>query len=425
MSESDYKLLVVDDNEMNRDMLSRRLQRIGYQVGLAVDGDDALSKLDSEPFDLVLLDIMMPGKDGYQVLEIMKQHSHWSRIPVIMLTAVLDKSQVIRCLKLGADNYVAKPFDMEALKTRIQTALAKTNGKGASNMGLEGNTTGQGKQSQAENTTFDDLLLRLKNGNLEFPALPDVAFKMIALLEREDVSLNEIGTFIKVDPAITTMVIKVANSAFYRGVTPIVQVEDALARIGLSRIAQSLMPIITAGMFNAESPQFQKLITRTWQHSLSSAMYAKLIGKATQYPNPEMLFTLGMFHDIGELFLLEVLQELSNDRNIEDETQVLKLLDQLHTIFGETLIRRWELPQIFVDVVGRHHKNNFEIDQQREVQIIVLADTIALQQQAIAEGGGELSIPEAQLAMVGLNPESLDRLMAEASVEIDAAETGI
>ena len=98
-------ILVVDDNENNREMLQRRLEREGYhEVTLATDGAAALALLESRPFDLVLLDIMMPGINGYQVLEAMKSDPARRDIPVIMISALDDMTSVIRCIELGAED---------------------------------------------------------------------------------------------------------------------------------------------------------------------------------------------------------------------------------------------------------------------------------------------------------------------------------
>lgn len=118
-------LLVVDDNEMNRDMLSRRLQRQGYTVDVAVNGREALAMLRASKFDLVLLDIMMPEMNGYEVLETMKADESLRYIPVIMITAVDDVESVARCIELGAEDYLPKPFNSILLKARIGASLEK------------------------------------------------------------------------------------------------------------------------------------------------------------------------------------------------------------------------------------------------------------------------------------------------------------
>ena len=118
-----YSLLVVDDNEMNRDLLSRRLERQGYRVTVAVDGRQALEFLNREPFNLVLLDLMLPEMNGYQVLEHLKADDSLSHIPVIMTTALDEADGKQKCMELGAHDYLTKPFNPVQLKARIAQCL--------------------------------------------------------------------------------------------------------------------------------------------------------------------------------------------------------------------------------------------------------------------------------------------------------------
>ncbi len=125
MSEENALVLVVDDNEMNRDMLSRRLKRMNYDVIVAEDGEQALAMVTEHPFNLVLLDIMMPTISGYEVLERMKQDDATKHIPIIMISAVDDLDSVVRCIELGAEDYLFKPFNPVLLKARIGASLRK------------------------------------------------------------------------------------------------------------------------------------------------------------------------------------------------------------------------------------------------------------------------------------------------------------
>ena len=124
-SEQKSHLLVVDDNEANRDMLGRRLERQGYRISTAADGHEALKLVSQEPFDLVLLDIMMPGIDGYAVLERMKRDPHLRHIPVIMISALDELQGVVRCVEIGAEDYLSKPFEPTLLRARIGACLDK------------------------------------------------------------------------------------------------------------------------------------------------------------------------------------------------------------------------------------------------------------------------------------------------------------
>jgi CheY-like chemotaxis protein len=119
------RLLVVDDNEINRDVLSRSLKRQGHLITMAEDGQRALDMLETQQFDLVLLDIMMPRLDGYQVLERMKSRSAWRDIPVIMISALDELDSVAKCIEMGAEEFLSKPFNPVILKARIGACLEK------------------------------------------------------------------------------------------------------------------------------------------------------------------------------------------------------------------------------------------------------------------------------------------------------------
>ncbi len=118
-------LLVVDDNDLNRDLLARHLQRQGHLVRMAADGPQALEIIRTEHLDLVLLDIMMPEMDGFEVLKRLKNHRDWRNLPVIMISALDEMESVVRCIEMGAEDYLPKPFDPVLLKARIGACLEK------------------------------------------------------------------------------------------------------------------------------------------------------------------------------------------------------------------------------------------------------------------------------------------------------------
>jgi sigma-B regulation protein RsbU (phosphoserine phosphatase) len=110
---------------MNRDLLSRRLQQQGHTVSRAENGRRALEMIAAEEFDLVLLDIMMPDLDGYAVLERMRADATLDRIPVIMISAVTELESVVRCIEMGATDYLPKPFNTVLLRARVGATLEK------------------------------------------------------------------------------------------------------------------------------------------------------------------------------------------------------------------------------------------------------------------------------------------------------------
>ena len=118
-------VLVADDDAMNRLLLRRLLERDGHAVTTASDGAEALELLASHAFDVVLLDILMPHMDGVAVLEHLKADQALRHVPVIMISAVEEMDSVVRCIELGADDYLAKPFDPAVLRARINAGLAR------------------------------------------------------------------------------------------------------------------------------------------------------------------------------------------------------------------------------------------------------------------------------------------------------------
>jgi class 3 adenylate cyclase/CheY-like chemotaxis protein len=119
------RLLVVDDDASNRDLLTRRLKKLGYRVSSCAGGRQALKNLQAGNFDLILLDMLMPEMNGDEVLKQMKSHPDYRHIPVIMISALDQVEGIVRCIGLGAEDYLTKPFDPVLLQARLGAALEK------------------------------------------------------------------------------------------------------------------------------------------------------------------------------------------------------------------------------------------------------------------------------------------------------------
>ena len=119
-------VLVVDDEKMIRSLLKMSLQRMGYEVTTADDGAEALDLFQTQDFDLVLLDILMPKVDGFTVCSELRRESD---VPIVMLTALNRPDDIVRGLELGADNYITKPFTFKEVEARIRAILRRTTNK--------------------------------------------------------------------------------------------------------------------------------------------------------------------------------------------------------------------------------------------------------------------------------------------------------
>ncbi len=117
------KILLVEDNEMNRDMLSRRLERRGYDVALAVDGKDGIEKAQSGDFDLVLMDMSLPEIDGWEATRQLRAQPATEKLPIIALTAHAMAGDREKALEAGCDDYDTKPIEFKRLLSKIEALL--------------------------------------------------------------------------------------------------------------------------------------------------------------------------------------------------------------------------------------------------------------------------------------------------------------
>jgi len=122
---SGEKILIVDDEEDILELVAYNLKREGYQTVSAVSGEEALKKCRSETPDLIVLDLMLPGIDGLQVMKTLREDSVTKNVPTVMLTAKGDEADIVTGLELGADDYISKPFSPRVLLARVRAVLRR------------------------------------------------------------------------------------------------------------------------------------------------------------------------------------------------------------------------------------------------------------------------------------------------------------
>ena len=127
MTQGKGHILVVDDNRINRLKLSMTLQQQGHEVSLAEGGQQGLDMLKSDAFDAVLLDIIMPGVDGFEVLDRIKCDPEMRDIPVIVISALDELDSAVKCIEMGAEDYLPKTFDPVLLQARLNSCMQKRN----------------------------------------------------------------------------------------------------------------------------------------------------------------------------------------------------------------------------------------------------------------------------------------------------------
>ncbi len=176
-------ILVVDDNETNRDLLSRQIEAQGYQVAVAANGQQALQMIQTGQYDLILLDIIMPEMNGYEVLKWLR-NSPWRHIPVIMISALDEIDSVVKCIEMGAEDYLSKPFNSVLLRARIGACLEKKRLRDQESLYLE--------RLALANQEITSLNERLQAENIRLNAELDVTRRLQQMMLPKEKELVEI-----------------------------------------------------------------------------------------------------------------------------------------------------------------------------------------------------------------------------------------
>jgi sigma-B regulation protein RsbU (phosphoserine phosphatase) len=181
---SEATILLVDDNETNRDLLSRQIEAQGYQTATAADGQEALQMIQTGKYDLILLDIIMPKMNGYELLKSLR-NSQWRNIPVIMISALDELDSVVKCIEMGAEDYLGKPFNSVLLRARIGACLEQKRLRDQESLYLA-------ELAQA-NQEISKLNERLKTENLRLSAELEITKRLQEMILPKDQELKEIS----------------------------------------------------------------------------------------------------------------------------------------------------------------------------------------------------------------------------------------
>lgn len=183
LANSQYTILIVDDRAVNRDLLSRQVRAQGYQIATAVDGKQAIAMIQTGAYDLILLDIIMPEMNGYEVLQWI-QASSWRHIPTIMISALDQLNSIVKCIEMGAADYLSKPFNSTLLKARLGACLSQK--------ALRDRESSYLKQLAKANEEIGKLNNRLQAENTRLSAELEITQRLQMMLLPKDKELSQI-----------------------------------------------------------------------------------------------------------------------------------------------------------------------------------------------------------------------------------------
>jgi len=405
-------ILIVDDSAICREPIAVALEQSGYTVTCAGSGAEALHKLRDTEIDLVLLDLTMPGLDGFSVLRAIRRNPQLHDLPVIVLTDKAERQAVVMAGRFGAQGYLLKSkFALDELLQRVAHCLG-----GGSDAGMPSPTEGTaavpeqpsraaptekpgtgakriGKRapvpqgalapSDLQPVITRDQLVELVNKGLELRPMGPTVSNVMAATGSASCSADDVARIVGQDQALSIRILKLANSSTYSRGRMVESVKDAVQRIGIHEVRSLVMTLgvaesYTGGQTGRGDPRM------FWEHSIAVGLIATAIAKQRKLPNPDEFFLWGMLHDVGRLIMLEHVPEayekvwqVVEKSGIPLETAEAKLMLLDHCDILARALEHWQFPHHFTAPVVNHHQSVARIRRLGE-KICQQAGTVAL-----------------------------------------------
>ena len=268
---------------------------------------------------------------------------------------------------------------------------------------------------ETETTIFQQIYAAYEDGSLELPAFPEVAARVRQLLDDPDTEIQQLVDVINTDPSIAGQLLKVANSAMYRGTREFDTVRDAVVRLGMKVTAQIVSAIALGQTFTSNSAAVRERMHKLWEHSVKIATLSMILARSQAHLKPERAQLAGLLHDIGEVPILNFAGQFSREVNQEELDEAIKGLKDM---VGVLVINHWKMGTDMATVVAEAEK--WQRDSGREeadyCDLVVMAQ--------ILDGcvGADLppldTLPTAR--KLGLDSdEKVEQLMEENAERID------
>lgn len=202
----------------------------------------------------------------------------------------------------------------------------------------------------------DRILAAVENGMTSLPVLPEVVARVQQLTASDEYHLPTLAAEIEASPSIAARFLVVANSAFYRGRTPVYTVKEALKRVGVNFAYDLILAIAVEQLFHSANPKTHRFLTETWQHSKEVAGLSQTVThEFTQHLHPHTAGLAGLLHDIGALPIIAYADE--HPELLINEARFKETLHRLCPFIGKTLSEQWGLPEVFVKAIQQEAKS--------------------------------------------------------------------
>ncbi len=258
------------------------------------------------------------------------------------------------------------------------------------------------------------------------PTLPEAVSRLAALVSDENAIAADFEQVIRPDPALTANVLRAANSVFYRGVSEISSVRDAVARMGIRRVFEVATSTSFCRTLPPKIPGYEMPVGEFWRHCVGVAVVAERLARELRLMNADIAFTAGLLHDVGKLVigtcLIDVVASSWRHADLDSAEAELRALGVDHADVGEEIAMRWRLPAAVKDAARWHHRpEQVPADSDRDSAELVYVADVAYYAFGLRadKAKAERAIGEGSLYRLHLTLEQVGRVAEESRSEID------
>jgi len=358
-------VLVVDDEEVIRTALGRHLKKLGYEVILTDDGDQAVELARTRRPAVVLSDIYMPGMDGHMLLANINRMGLLS--PVVLMSGRGELDDAISAMREGAVDYMKKPWTPETLAGVMARAMGLADAfQEMANGKAEGEPPSPDGAPEASAVELIELLVQTPTAELPLAEVPPTLTRLRAVARSRDRSPEDVAAFVQGDPQMKAAILRMANAQPRHdggGTDPL---RSALQALGVEAAWGCVEAAVLRDAFPIATGALRTLADRIWQFSVARAIAMQelaLIADAELELSPLLYFQAGLLLDVGASYLLSAADRAVRGKGgrIGDPASLLATITAHHAAMTARIIRRWNLPTSLEELAAEHHRGS-EID---------------------------------------------------------------
>ena len=229
------------------------------------------------------------------------------------------------------------------------------------------------KQTTLIKQSFAGILQKFNAGKIVPPAMSQVVNELRNVIKRQDSSVKDLADVLEKDPVLSLRLISVAKSPVYKGYGEVKTVQTAIPRLGFKETLSIVVAISNKSLYEVKHPQHRVLLDKMWVHSLAAAYAAKLIGQSLLLDDPEILFLMGLTHDVGKVILLRAFADIPQDKSMDTDV-IMSAIQDAHQSVGVMLIKRWGFGDDFARVISLHEGSSFTAQTKKDILVVHLAN---------------------------------------------------